>query len=55
MHRTISYQLARARPKLRRRQLRPAIGPLTKRTAPFALIAAVRAASSMRARLACTA
>jgi uncharacterized protein YecT (DUF1311 family) len=40
MYRTISYQLAQARLKLRRRQPRPAIRPLTKRTVPFALIAA---------------
>ena len=40
MHHTISYQLAQARLKLRRRQPRPAIGRLTKRTVPCALIAA---------------
>jgi len=40
MHHTIGYQLAQARLKLRRRQPRPAIRPLTKRTVPCALIAA---------------
>ena len=36
----VSYYLAQARPRLRRRQPRPAIRPLTKRSAPLALIAA---------------
>ena len=40
MHHTISYRLAQARLQLRRRRPRPAIRPLTKRTVPFALIAA---------------
>ena len=40
MHHAISYQLARAGRKSRRRQPRPTIRPLTKRTVLFALIAA---------------
>jgi len=40
MHPTINYYLAQARLQLRRRQPRPALRPLTKRTVPFALIAA---------------
>jgi len=40
MHHTISYQLAQARLKLRRRKPRPAVRPLTKRTVLSALIAA---------------
>ena len=48
MHHTISYQLAQARLKLRRRKPRPAIRPLTKRSVLSALIAATPCALAVR-------